>query len=280
MPQSEATVIGGELDYQEHDFQRIRAMIFARAGIHLHDGKRAMVFNRLSKRLRLTGHRRFCDYLDQLDRAATAPEWEFFTNALTTNLSGFFREAHHFDVLAQWLQALSPQTNCTIWSCAAASGEEAYSIAMTADSALPNATQRIRIVASDINTQTLARAREGIYPASKVQSLEPEFLKNYFQKGTGVHTGQVRIQPWLVDWVTFAQINLQEPRWPSQVAQVDAIFCRNVLIYFQESTQRLVLEKLHQALTPAGHLFMGHAEHLGKHEDLFTPIGKTVYVKR
>ncbi|THJ31293.1 chemotaxis protein CheR [Lampropedia aestuarii] len=269
-----------ELDYQDQDFQRIRSMIFAQAGIYLHEGKRAMVFNRLSKRLRQTQQRSFSDYLDALDCSADSPEWEFFINALTTNLTAFFREAHHFDMLREMLQNKPAKQAWSIWSGATASGEEAYSIAITAAASLPAAQESVRIIASDINTHTLARASQGIYPLSKVEHLGDGILKNYFQRGTGERDGLVRIQPWLTQWIAFTQINLQSHSWPTDIAQLNAIFCRNVLIYFQETTQRQVLERLHHALAPGGYLFMGHAEHLGKHEDLFKPIGKTVYAKR
>lgn len=269
-----------ELDYHDQDFQRIRSMIFEHAGIHLHEGKRAMVFNRLSKRLRQTQQHSFGAYLDALDRSAGSPEWEFFINALTTNLTAFFREAHHFDMLREMLQNKPARQTWSIWSCATASGEEAYSIAITAAASLPAAQESLHIIASDINTQTLARANQGIYPLSKVQHLGDDILKNYFQRGTGERDGLVRIQPWLTQWIAFTQINLQSHSWPKQVAQLNAIFCRNVLIYFKEATQRQVLERLHHALAPGGYLFMGHAEHLGKHEDLFKPVGKTVYAKR
>lgn len=269
-----------ELEYQEQDFQRIRSMIFEHAGIYLHEGKRAMVFNRLSKRLRQTQQRSFAQYLDALDQSSDSPEWEFFINALTTNLTAFFRESHHFEMLREMLSAKPASQPWSVWSCATASGEEAYSIAITAANTLPKATESVRIIASDINTQTLARASQGIYPLSKVQHLGEDILRHYFQRGTGERQGLVRIQPWLTQWIAFAQINLQSHTWPGQVAQLNAIFCRNVLIYFQEATQRRVLERLHNALAPDGYLFMGHAEHLGKHEDLFRPVGKTVYAKR
>lgn len=269
-----------ELDYHDQDFQRIRGMIFEHAGIYLHEGKRAMVFNRLSKRLRQSQLNRFSHYLDLLSDSADHPEWELFINALTTNLTAFYREAHHFEMLRGLFQNSPPRQPWSIWSCATASGEEAYSIAMTAANTLPQPLETVRIIASDINTQTLARASQGIYPYSKVQDLDADILKTYFQRGTGERRGLVRIQPWLTEWIEFSRINLQSPSWPSHVAQLNAIFCRNVLIYFQEHTQRQVLERLHKALAPGGYLFMGHAEHLGKHEDLFRSVGKTVYAKR
>lgn len=269
-----------ELEYREQDFQRIRSMIFEHAGIYLHEGKRAMVFNRLSKRLRQTHQSSFGHYLDLLDRSAGSPEWEFFINALTTNLTAFFRETHHFEILREMLQSRPATQTWSIWSCATASGEEAYSIAITAAASLPSPQESVRIVASDINTQTLARASQGIYPLNKVAHLGDDILKNYFQRGTGERDGLVRIQPWLTQWIAFTQINLQSNSWPNLVANLNVIFCRNVLIYFQEVTQRQVLERLHNALAPGGYLFMGHAEHLGKHEDLFRPVGKTVYAKR
>lgn len=284
-----ADIAAPALVYEAADFARIQAMIFVRAGIHLHDGKRAMAFNRLSRRLRACGVARFSDYLNRLDGDAQAPEWEWFVNALTTNLTSFFREAHHFELLHELLRNgnrsgnrsgnRKPEAPWSIWSCATASGEEAYSIAITVDQALAEAAQRVCITASDINTQTLSVARRGEYPLARVHNLDEQVLKRYFQRGTGCQQGLVRVQPWLAQRVAFARVNLQDVRWPAQLAGLDIVFCRNVLIYFSDATQRRVLEHLHGVLRPGGHLFMGHAEHLSRHEDLFRPLARTVYVR-
>ena len=270
-----------EFSWTPQDFARVQALIYRHAGIHLHDGKRAMVYSRLSRRLRETGHRRFGDYLDALesqdpmgsgaDRAESG-EWQQFVNALTTNLTAFFREPHHFAVLGEYFSAGAPGRVWKLWCSAASTGEEAYSIAMTA----VEAGVSFKLLASDIDSRVLAKAEAGVYRAEQVRPLDDERLQRFFLRGKGANQGMVRVKPELAGLVNFQRINLISGNWPMEQA-FDVIFCRNVMIYFDSVTQRQVLEHLHQTLRPGGLLMAGHAENFSKAQDLFRLRGRTVY---
>lgn len=265
---------------QPHDFARVQAMIHARAGIHLHDGKRAMVHNRLARRLKALGMAQFGEYLDRLQADAHDAEWQAFTDALTTNLTAFLREPHHFALLRELLAGDATAPAWRIWSCAAASGEEVYSIAMTVDQALGARAGSVRILGSDVNSQVLAVAQRAEYAMARVRDVPADMLRTYFQRGKGAQQGRVRIQPWLVERVRFCTVNLASPRWEAVAQPQDVVFCRNVLIYFDADTQDRVVRRLAQVLRPGGFLFMGHAEHLSRHLDVFEPFARTVYVRR
>jgi chemotaxis protein methyltransferase CheR len=260
------------------DFERVRALIHRHAGIALGPGKKAMVHSRLSRRLRALGRADFGGYLDDLERGGSAqPEWQAFVNALTTNLTAFFREAHHFPLLAQHLRRRAAQGPLQLWCCAASSGEEPYSIAMTVlDAFEPQARPQASILATDIDTAVLERAREGVYPIDAVARLDPSLLRRHFLRGSGARQGLVRVRPELASMISFRPLNLLAPRWPMPT-RFDAIFCRNVMIYFDPSTQRRVLQRLAQSLKPDGLLFAGHAENLGHASELFERQGRTVY---
>lgn len=275
-----------EFIWTERDFSRVQTLIYQRAGISLHDGKRAMVYSRLSRRLRHTGYTRFSDYLDWLqasDSSAGADnEWQHFVNALTTNLTAFFREPHHFSLLAEHLRGKPAGRNWRIWCSAASTGEEPYSIAMTAVEALGEAAP-MTLMASDIDSRVLAKAVEGIYRADQLKGVSVERLRRFFLRGKGGNEGMVRVKPELQRWVEFQNINLVEDDWPFAqrlTEPFDVVFCRNVMIYFDVSTQRKVLERMHQVLAPGGLLITGHAENFSEARDLFTLQGKTVYVRR
>ena len=267
-----------EFAFSAQDFERVRRLIHDHAGISLHAGKQAMVYSRLSRRLRETGHRSFADYLAWLqhsdDRAARA-EWQQFVNGLTTNLTSFFREAHHFECLAQDLRDRQGR-ELRIWCAAASTGEEAYSIAMVVDETL-GAQARAEIVASDIDTTVLATAQRGIYDADP-RGLSPQRLQRHFLRGKGPNEGRIRVRPALAQRVRYRALNLMDPRWDLGGA-FDVVFCRNVMIYFDAATQRRVLERLHAALVPDGLLYVGHSENFTHARDLFHLRGKTVYVK-
>ena len=261
-----------DVPFDATDFQRVRALIRSKAGIDLHPGKQNMVYGRLSRRLRETRHASFRVYLDELERSG-GDEWQEFINCLTTNLTAFFREAHHFEILGAHLHA-RPQHAWSIWSCAASTGEEPYSIAITALEAL-GAQAKVAIEASDIDTRVLATARDGVYAADSVQALGEARLRRFFQRGAGINAGKARVRPELRQLVNFRPFNLLGSAWARDAH--DAVFCRNVMIYFDRPTQRQVLERLHAALRPGGLLFAGHSENFAEHRDLFTLTGKTVY---
>ncbi len=269
---TDAAVTERDIEFSAGDFERVRTMIRAKAGIDLNPGKQNMVYSRLSRRLRECGYRSFRPYLDSLQNASPA-EWQEFVNCLTTNLTSFFREAHHFPVLAQHLRKRHPAQQ-RIWCCAASTGEEPYTIAMTVRDTL-GAQASVSIEASDIDTRVLETARTGAYSAESVASLDPALLHRHFMKGTGANAGRVRVKPELRSMIALHQFNLLSDQWRGEAC--DVIFCRNVMIYFDRPTQRAVLQKLHAALRPDGLLFVGHSENFTEHRDLFRLVGKTVY---
>ncbi len=265
-----------EFSFDAADFERIRKLIYKRAGISLHAGKQAMVYSRLSRRLREAGFNSFGHYLQALESATGAPaeqEWQEFVNCLTTNLTSFFREEHHFPVLHAELAARKG-ANLRIWCNAASTGKEPYSLAMTALEAL-GANASAKIVCSDIDTKVLATAEAGVY-AADARGLSPERLRQHFMRGTGNNSGFIRIKPELKRLVEFRAFNLMDERW-SLGDPFDIVFCRNVMIYFDTPTQRRVLERMHRVMRPGGLLFAGHSENFGESKDLFRLRGKTVY---
>lgn len=263
-----------EFGFSGADFDRVRQLIYQHAGISLHAGKQAMVYSRLSRRLRETGQRSFGQYLQTLEStAASDPEWQEFVNCLTTNLTSFFREEHHFHALAADLKSRSGQS-LRIWCNAASTGEEPYSIAITCTEAL-GATGSVKIVASDIDTKVLSTASRGVYGAD-ARGLTPERLRAHFLRGKGANSGSIRVKPELARLIEFRTHNLMETRW-SLGEPFDIVFCRNVMIYFDAPTQRKVLERIHGVMKPRSLLFVGHSENFTESKDLFRLRGKTVY---
>jgi chemotaxis protein methyltransferase CheR len=265
---------GREFEFSRRDFEEVRRLIYQHAGISLSDAKEDMVYSRLARRLRATGTKSFRDYLRLLG-ADDAPEWEAFVNALTTNLTDFFREAHHFDVLGEFLKSRSGRP-IVLWSAAASTGEEPYSMAMTAAEALGGPGAPVRILASDLDTNVLKRAQDGVYALERLAKLGEERVRRYFLRGTGEHAGQARVKPELRNMVEFFRLNLLDADWKVH-GPLDAIFCRNVMIYFDKPTQYRVLQKLKPLLKQDGLLFVGHSEALYHATDLFRLKGQTVY---
>ncbi|WP_198971857.1 CheR family methyltransferase [Xylophilus sp. ASV27] len=266
-----------EFAWTESDFQRVRSLIHQRAGISLHEGKHAMVYSRLSRRLRETGHSSFHDYLHWLESpdGAGSAEWQEFVNALTTNLTAFFREQHHFEILARHLTSRPAGTHWRVWCSAASTGEEPYSIVMTAFEALgPHAA--FKLTASDIDSKVLAQAERGIYRLEALKGLSPERQQRFFLRGKASNAGLVRVKPELRRCIEFLSVNLVRDDWPFR-EPFDVVFCRNVMIYFDAATQRRVLERIHRVMKPGGMLFVGHAENFSESRDLFILRGKTVY---
>jgi chemotaxis protein methyltransferase CheR len=265
-----------EFSFDERDFNRVRSLIYARAGISLSNSKQDMVYGRLARRLRVLGVRVFAEYLDLLDDPAT-PEWEQFTNALTTNLTSFFREKHHFDMLAEYLhEQHARDERFRIWSSAASTGEEPYSIAMTVAQTLRRSSDDVRILATDIDTNVLAKGSRGVYPLERVENLPQELCRRYVQRGHGAHAGQVRMIESLRKMIAFRRLNLLDEKWPMK-HPFDVVFCRNVLIYFDKDTQRKLLRRMAQYIKPRGLLFIGHSESLNTDRDVFESLGRTAY---
>lgn len=261
-----------EFVWSDADFRRIKALIYKKAGISLHDGKHAMVYSRVSRRLRETGHTSFKGYLDALEQH-DGPEWQEFINALTTNLTSFFREQHHFQVLHDALSARRTQP-WRIWCSAASTGEEPYSIAITASEALGSGGN-FHIVNSDIDTKVLATAARGVYKADGVKGLSAERLHKFFMRGKGTNAGLMRVKPELQKHMEFMTVNLIHDLPFND--SFDIVFCRNVMIYFDAQTQHQVLERIHRVMKPGGLLFVGHAENFSDARSLFALKGKTVY---
>ncbi|MEN9383607.1 MAG: hypothetical protein RL323_750 [Pseudomonadota bacterium] len=266
---------GREFVWSNADFTRIKALIYRQAGISLHDGKHAMVYSRISRRLRETGHASFKTYLDWLEGSGGA-EWQEFVNALTTNLTSFYRENHHFHELEKLVQQ-QPNADWKIWCSAASTGEEPYSIAMTMADLL-GINGKFRIWASDIDTKVLATGQRGVYKEENLKNLSTQQLQKYFMRGKGANAGMARVKPELQKHIDFFTLNLIEDGWTLK-EQFDVVFCRNVMIYFDNATQRQVLARIHRVMKPAGTLFVGHAENFSDARTLFVLRGKTVYQK-
>ncbi|MBI5254877.1 MAG: methyltransferase domain-containing protein [Burkholderiales bacterium] len=273
-----ADTVDQEFSFSKADFEKVRELIYQRAGISLHAGKQAMVYSRLSRRLRETGHRSFADYLQWLQSHMGAngdSEWQEFINCLTTNLTSFFREDHHFHALADDLKARTGQS-LRIWCSAASTGEEPYSIAMTVVETL-GTSPSVRIMASDIDTKVLATAQRGVYDA-EARGLSPQRLQRHFLRGKGANAGFIRVKPELARLIEFRPFNLMTRDW-SLGEPFDLIFCRNVMIYFDAATQRNVLQQMHRVMRPGGLLYVGHSENFTESRDLFKLRGKTIYQK-
>jgi chemotaxis protein methyltransferase CheR len=265
---------GREFAFTAADFERVRKLIYGLAGISLSPSKREMVYSRLGRRLRVLGLREFADYLRLLEGGAPA-ELEAFTNALTTNLTAFFREAHHFPLLAELLQRHGGG-QITLWCAAASTGEEPYSMAMTAAEAFGTLTPPVRILATDIDTNVLAKAQQGVYAMERLEKMPEARIRRFFLRGRGALAGQVRVRDELRAMVNYRPLNLLDASWPVR-GPFHAIFCRNVMIYFDKSTQYAILKKFVPLLRPDGLLFAGHSESFHHAADLFRPRGKTVY---
>jgi chemotaxis protein methyltransferase CheR len=271
-----------EFPYTQNDFERVRRLIRARVGIALNESKQNMVYNRLVKRVRTLQLASFASYLAQLDDAEHE-EWQHFVNALTTNLSHFFREEYHFPILAEHVKALRrPQLR--IWSAAASTGEEPYSIAMTLCEAFGTLTPPASVLGTDVDTAVLDTAERAIYPLDRVEPVSPERLKRFFLCGTGSNEGYARVRPEVARLVQFRKLNLSDARWDfgetrGATAQgpFDAVFCRNVMIYFDKPTQHEILQRIARVLAPDGLLFAGHSESFLHAGALFRAVGKTVY---
>ncbi len=262
-----------EFAFSTRDFEEVRKMIYDHAGIALNDAKEDMVYSRLARRLRATGKRSFPEYL-ALIRSGDKAEWEAFVNSLTTNLTDFFREAHHFHILKEFLKSRRERP-ITLWSSASSTGEEPYSMAITALEAL-GANAQVQILASDLDTNVLKKAEEGVYPIERLNKLSPDQQRQYFLKGTSENAGMARAKPELRAMLKCFRLNLLDQIWSIR-QPLDAIFCRNVMIYFDKPTQYAILKKMKPLLKPDGLLFVGHSEALYHATDLFRLRGQTVY---
>jgi chemotaxis protein methyltransferase CheR len=234
-----------------------------------------MVYSRLARRLRATGMQSFAQYLDALEKNG-GDEWERFVNSLTTNLTSFFREPHHFPIFAEHIRKLGTKRPVRVWCSAASTGEEPYSIAMTVAETFGSNVSHISIAASDLDTNVLATAQKGVYPIERVDKLSPERLHKFFLRGTGSQEGYVSVRPELKRMIEFQRINLLDSTYLVK-GPLDIIFCRNVMIYFDKPTQYKILSRFAPMMQPDGLMFAGHSESFLHASDLFKSLGKTVY---
>lgn len=265
-----------DFEFTARDFQRVCALIHQRAGIALSDSKRDMVYSRLARQLRAQRLSRFRDYLDWLEADGGADDWQAFTNALTTNLTSFFREEHHFERLAELLQSRPAGTKAVIWCAAASTGEEPYSLAITACEAFGTLQPPVTILATDIDTNVLETAARGVYPLERIEKLSLERKRRFFRKGGGKAEGYCKVVDELRQMITFRPLNLLDARYPMR-GPFDAIFCRNVMIYFDKPTQYAILQRMAPLLKPDGLFFAGHSESFFHAADLIESCGRTVY---
>lgn len=271
-----------EFHFTDKEFQFIRELVARHTGIKLADAKREMVYGRLSRRLRQLNITSFADYCTLLQENAEE-ELGSLINAITTNLTSFFRERHHFDyltgTLAPMLEKAKTDRRVRIWSAGCSTGAEPYSIAMTMREALPPTRGwDVKILATDIDTSVLQTARDGVYGDRDVSGVPETQMRRWFMKGSGARAGCVRVKKELRDMIVFRQLNLLGP-WPAK-KPFDIIFCRNVVIYFDKDTQRKLFDRYADMLVPEGHLFIGHSESLYKVTERFRLIGQTIYRKK
>jgi chemotaxis protein methyltransferase CheR len=272
------TVKHHEFSFTGDDFKRISSLIYQRAGICLPPGKAEMVYNRLSRRLRALGLTSFSSYLTLLTGNGST-EWDHFIGALTTHLTAFFREEHHFPILAAHAARKAGSGRVRLWSCAASTGEEPYSMAISMADQFGTLYPPVEIMATDVDSGVLETARRGVYPIESLKTVSSRILKRYFLRGDGNNKGFVKVRPEVQQMITFGPLNLLAPIWPLST-RYDAIFCRNVLIYFDKPTQKRVLHHCQRYLAPDGLFFAGHSENLAHVADLLDPCGKTVYRPR
>jgi len=271
-----------EFEFSDKEFNFLREFVKERTGINLSDAKRELVYGRLAKRLRvlkLAGFGEYCERLKNGDETETAN----LVDSITTNLTSFFRENHHFEYLADELIPRIQKENhikrrVRIWSAGCSSGEEPYSIAMVLKESMPSTGGwDTKVLATDLDSKVVARAKSGVYDLNRINSLPSHRLKRWFNKGKGDNSGQIQAAPTLQELITFKELNLMH-EWPIK-GPFDAIFCRNVVIYFDKPTQRVLFDRYADLLTENGILFIGHSESLFKVSDRFKLLGKTIYQK-
>lgn len=267
-----------DFKFSKKDFNYIRELIKDRTGIVLADHKVDMVYGRLTRRLRELNLDSFDNYLSSLED--DEQELIHFVNALTTNLTAFFREPHHFEFLASKLLPQIMKNKASkrlrIWSAGCSSGEEPYTIAMTVRSIIPaNSGWDVKILATDLDSNMVEKGLKGIYTEERVTGLSQQNMKKWVKKGKGDTAGMVKMDDRLREMITFKQLNLMHD-WPMK-GSFDLIFCRNVVIYFNKDTQKILFDRYADMLVGDGHLFIGHSESMYKICDRFKLLGQTIY---
>jgi chemotaxis protein methyltransferase CheR len=267
----------GEISLSDREFSRIKSRVYQVAGISLSDAKRTLVISRLSKIVRALGLGGFDAYVDYLERSGSVQDGQDFVNALTTNLTRFYREDHHFEHLRSYVGGLIAEkprgSRLRLWSAGCSTGQEPYTLGMDLLAAYPELKRwDFKILATDIDTAVIAKAARGVYPENELNGLSAERARLFEKTGDG----QIRIPSAVRELVSFKPLNLIGPNWPMK-GPFDAIFCRNVAIYFDKPTQGEVFGRLGKLLAPEGFLYIGHSENLGSGGDGFRLVGKTIY---
>jgi chemotaxis protein methyltransferase CheR len=270
-----------DISLTDREFERVKQRVYRVAGISLSDAKRTLVVSRLFKVVRTLGLASFDAYIDYLERQGTEKDAQDFVNALTTNLTRFYREDHHFEHLLQHVQTVTAsrprmssggRPRLRIWSAGCSTGHEPYTIALCLLSALPELKRwDFKILATDIDTNVIAKAAQGIYPEAELAGLSAERAAAFERP----RDGTIRIPQAARELVSFMPLNLIES-WPVK-GPFDAIFCRNVAIYFDKQTQAQVFGRFRSVLAPDGFLYIGHSENLGAGAADFRLVGKTIY---
>ncbi|WP_126454260.1 CheR family methyltransferase [Sulfuriflexus mobilis] len=272
-----------EFQFSDRDFNRIRQLVSQHTGISLSEAKRDMVYSRLARRLREVDLQDFGSYCSLIDSPKGEDELLNFTNAITTNLTSFFREPHHFEYLQKTLLPELMKTNAQtrrlrIWSAGCSTGEEPYSIALAIREVIPeNSDWDIKILATDLDSNVLAKGQSGIYDAERIAGLSKQRARNWFLRGKGDKQNLVRVHPALQEMISFKRLNLMN-EWPIK-GPFDFMFCRNVVIYFDKPTQSVLFDRYADLLVDDARLFLGHSETMFKVCDRFKLIGNTIYQK-
>lgn len=271
-----------EFVFSDNDFEKIRNFVKEETGITLSEAKKSMVYGRLSRRLRALDIESFKQYISLISESENEEKGNF-VNAITTNLTSFFREEHHFDFLKQTIvpQVMSDNSRSKkirIWSAGCSTGEEPYSIAIALHESIPDIDSwDIKILATDLDTNVLDHCRKGVYDIERISALSAQRKSTWFLKGKGPHAGSVKVDSRLQSLITFKQLNLMQG-WPMK-GPFDFMFCRNVVIYFDKPTQKILFDRYANLVKDNGHLFLGHSESLYNVCKRFQLIGNTIYQK-
>jgi len=270
-----------EFQFTDRDFRCLQRLVAQHTGITLSPAKRDMLYSRLARRLRALGLRRFKEYCVLLQEDGNGAELRHFTNAVTTNLTDFFREPHHFEYLQkeflpEMMERRSNRRRVRVWSAGCSTGEEPYSIAITLAETMPQDWD-MRILATDLDSDVLHRARQGIYREERTTEIPDQLRRKWFLRGRAGYQGKVRVRQELRAMIRFRQLNLVH-QWPMR-DPFDAIFCRNVIIYFDKPTQARLMDRFADILSDDGRLFLGHSETLYRVTDRFELLGRTIYRK-
>ncbi|TWX52830.1 CheR family methyltransferase [Colwellia hornerae] len=266
------------------NFNFLCQFVYDTAGIVLNASKKEMVYRRLTRIIRERKLASFTAYCDLL-KADAEKEQDYFINAITTNLTSFFREQHHFDYMTEHElptllgNRLSHHKRLRIWSSASSTGEEPYSIAITVLEAMKSQLSQwdVKILATDIDSNVLAAGKKGTYDERRIEDVPRKLKEKYFTKGIGINASKVKVDKQLQALITFKKLNLLHD-WPMK-GPFDIIFCRNVIIYFDKKTQQELFARYYEMLAPGGLLILGHSENLGQYQQYFESVGRTIFRK-